>query len=173
MRIAIKRYVLGLVLVAAIAAFTFSTTTLAGGKGKNNCWMTGGGSVFDVNGSLIEYSGRTTHGFVVHCDPRNSDNLQINWKGNRFHMTDLNNAICDDDPALTPESPDAQFDTFIGMGTGRLNNARGATVWFKFTDDGQPGVGDFAHIIISDPGGDVVLDVEGYLTFGNHQAHSN
>ena len=170
---AIKHNVVRLLLMAAISALTFAVAAQPGGNGKNDCWMTGGGSVFDTNGSIIEYTGRTTHGFVVHCDPRNSDNLQINWEGNRFHLTDLNNAICDDDPALTPESPDAEFDTFIGMGTGRLNNERGATVWFKFTDDGQPGVGDFAHIIVSDPSGDVVLDVEGYLTFGNHQAHSN
>ncbi len=169
----IKHYGLRLLLLAAFSAVAFSAIAQAGGKGKNDCWMTGGGSIFDTNGSVIEYTGRTTHGFVVHCDPRNSDNLQINWEGNRFHMTELGNAICIDDPALTPESPVAEFDTFIGMGTGRLNRDQGATIWFKFTDDGQPGVGDFAHIIITDPSGEVVLDVEGYLTFGNHQAHSN
>ncbi len=162
----------GIRLLLTVSAAALSFTALAGPGGKNDCWMTGGGSIFDTNGGVIEYSGRTTHGFVVHCDPRNSDNLQINWEGNRFHLTDLGYAICTDDPALTPESPDAQFDTFMGMGTGRLNNERGATVWFLFTDDGQPGVGDSAHIIITSPGGDVVLDVEGFLTFGNHQAHS-
>jgi len=169
----IAHHVVRLLLMAAISALTFTVAAQPGGNGKNDCWMTGGGSIFNANGQVIEYTGRTTHGFVVHCDPRNSDNLQINWEGNRFHMTDLAFAFCTDDPALTPESPDAQFDTFEGVGTGRFNNQSGYNIMFTFTDDGQPGVGDFADILITAPDGEAVLDVQGYLTFGNHQAHSN
>ena len=139
---------------------------------RNSCWMTGGGSIYDVNGEVV-VEGRNTHGFVVHCTPRNSDNLQINWEGNRFHLTDLSSARCIDDPLISPESPDAEFDTFIGMGEGRLNNVSGYGIYFVFTDDGQPGVGDTARIIITDPDGVEVRDIEGPLTFGNHQAHSN
>ena len=73
----------------------------------------------------------------------------------------------------SPESPDAEFDTFIGMGEGRLNNVNGYGLYFKFTDDGQPGVGDTMHVVITDPAGEEIRNVEGYLTYGNHQAHSN
>ena len=149
-----------------------STVALTAVAGRSACWMTGGGSVFDVEGETI-VEGRNTHGFVVHCDPRNSDNLQINWAGNRFHLTELTSAMCPDDPLLSPESPEAQFDTFIGMGVGRLNNVNGYGIYFVFTDDGQPGVGDTAVIIITDPDGVEIRNVEGFLTFGNHQAHSN
>ncbi len=155
----------------ALLSVTLAATATAVAA-RNQCWMTGGGSVFDSNGETV-VEGRNTHGFVVHCDPRNSDNLQINWEGNRFHLTDLNSAVCIDDPALTPESPDAEFDTFIGMGEGRLNNVNGYGIYFMFTDDGQPGVGDTLHVVITDPAGEEVRNVEGYLTFGNHQAHSN
>ncbi len=65
----------------------------------------------------------------------------------------------------------AGFDTFTGTGTGRYNGVDGATVEFTFTDDGEPGVNDFAHIVVRDENGAVVLDVQGDLTFGNHQAH--
>lgn len=150
-------------------ALTAAATAVAA---RSTCWMTGGGSIFDTNGETI-VEGRNTHGFVVHCEPRNSDNLQINWYENRFHLTSLNSAMCIDDPNLTPESPDAEFDTFIGMGEGRLNNVNGYQIYFVFTDDGQPGVGDTALIIITDPDGNEIRNVEGPLTFGNHQAHSN
>ena len=159
--------------VGRIALLTIaSTLTVTALAGRSNCWMTGGGSIFDSAGETI-VEGRNTHGFVVHCDPRNSDNLQINWEGNRFHLTSLTGAMCIDDPLLTPETPDAQFDTFIGMGEGRLNNVNGYGIYFVFTDDGQPGVGDTALIIITDPNGVEVRNIEGSLTFGNHQAHSN
>lgn len=135
--------------------------------------MTGGGSIFDGIGGAVEYTGRTTHGFVVHCDPRNSDNLQINWEGNRFHLTDLTSAMCPDTDGITPNPPDAEFDTFVGIGTGKLNNRPGATIMFTFTDAGEPGVADEATIMIMDADDNTVLDISGPLTFGNHQAHSN
>jgi hypothetical protein len=139
--------------------------------GKNDCWMTGGGSIFDTN-SQVDYTGRTTHGMVLHCDARNPNNLQINWEGNSFHLTSLNSAMCPDDPAISPNPPDAQFDTIIGMGEGRFNGERGYQIMFTFTDAGEPGTADTATIVIQDPDGNDVLNISGYLTFGNHQAHS-
>ena len=110
---------------------------------------------------------------ILHCDTRNPNNLQINWEGNKFHLTSLDAAACPDTDGITPNPPDALFDTFIGMGTGKLNGEPGATVSFIFTDAGEPGIADTAQVTIFDPDGFQVLSIEGTLTFGNHQAHSN
>lgn len=127
--------------------------------------MTGGGSVFGTG------QDRVTHGFQLRCDENDPrQNLQVNFQGNRFHLLDLTSAECLD-TALDEGNPVAGFDTFVGEGTGRFNNVPGYTIEFTFTDDGEPGVDDTADIVIRDPGGDIVLDVEGELRFGNHQAH--
>jgi hypothetical protein len=126
--------------------------------------MTGGGSVFD--GDL-----RVTHGFQLRCDANDPrQNLEVNWEGNSFHLLDLTTADCQDTP-LDEENPVAGFDTFVGTGSGRYNNVDGATIELTFTDDGEPGRDDTARMVIRDVGGTVVLDVEGTLQFGNHQAH--
>ena len=127
--------------------------------------MTGGGSIFG------DSPFRVTHGFQLRCDAEDPrQNLEINWEGNRFHLLDLTSAECED-TELDERPPTAGFDTFIGTGTGRFNNVDGATVAFTFTDDGEPGVDDTAKIVVRDAAGNVVLDVEGKLEFGNHQAH--
>lgn len=159
-------------MVIVLVAATIATTAYAGKP--NDCWMTGGGSVFNTNGHEVLYAGRRTHGFVLHCDPRNSDNLQINWDGNRFHLTELVSAVCPNDPAIDPDPPGAYFDTFIGMGEGRYNGRRGFCAAWTFTDAGEPGIADTADIVITNcTTNEVMLQVSGPLTFGNHQAHSN
>lgn len=157
-----------LLFVAAGMATAFSASA---GK-PPDCWMTGGGSIFDTD-SIVEYTGRTTHGMILHCDARNPNKLEINWEGNRFHLTSLNAASCPDTAGITPNPPDAVFDTFNGFGEGRLNGESGATISFTFTDAGEPGTADTATIAIWDPDGWQVLSISGPLTFGNHQAHSN
>jgi hypothetical protein len=143
----------------------------AAGQGRNDCWMTGGGSIFDT--VEVTYTGRTTHGFELHCDRRNPNNLQINWDGNRFHLENLTAAVCTDDPDITPNPPGASFDTFTGFGTGRYNGNTGYCAAWTFTDAGEGGSGDWASIEIDNcGGGTTVLNVQGFLTFGNHQAHS-
>lgn len=133
--------------------------------------MTGGGSVFGTGRDRI------THGFQIRCDANDPrQNLEINWPSeegpqNTFHLLDLTSAVCSDDPGLDEENPVAGFDTFVGEGTGRHNGVDGATVEFTFTDNGEPGSTDTAHIVVRDDGGVVVLDVDGDLNFGNHQAH--
>lgn len=128
--------------------------------------MTGGGSVFQQGTGQ-----RFTHGFELHCDPSSGpNNLEINWGGNRFHMTSLDSATCSDDPNLDEGNPVAGFDTFEGSGTGRLNGVPGAMITFKFTDDGEPGKNaDLAEFTIDD-GGPLIV-VSGFLNRGNHQAH--
>lgn len=152
-------------MLVALAAYA--------GGGQRGCWMTGGGSIFDSDGVEVLYTGRTTHGFELNCEPRNSDNLQINWGGNRFHLMDVTYADCPDDPDIEPNPPDADFDTYIGVGLGRYNGERGYCAEWTFTDAGEPGVADTASIVITDCGGTLILSVSGPLTFGNHQAHSH
>jgi hypothetical protein len=130
--------------------------------------MTGGGSAFTSNGM------RVTHGFELNCDAgRRPNSLQVNWgKGNRFHLERLTSAVCSDDPAISPRRPAADFDTYAGAGTGRLNGRRGATAEWKFTDAGEPGRNrDYVQIVIKDAGSNTILTVSGTLKSGNHQAH--
>jgi hypothetical protein len=137
---------------------------------KSGCGrMTGGGSVFTVDNA------RVTRGFEIHCDLREPNNIEVNWPGgNNFHMNTLTSAQCTDDPLINQDPPpNTPFDTFTGDGTGKLNNLPGATIHFMFVDAGEPGKYDMALIIIRDAGGDVVLNVSGYLKNGNIQAHDD
>lgn len=164
----IKQSLSRLLLMAAAAVMAMTASAA-----RQDCWMTGGGSIFDTSGQQAAYEGRATHGFEIHCDLRNPNNLEINWAGNRFHMTNLLSAMCPDTPDMEPNPPAASFDTFIGTGTGRLNGEPGATVSFRFTDAGEPGVDDFAEIMIFDVNGNQVFYISGNVDSGNHQAHSN
>jgi trimeric autotransporter adhesin len=132
-----------------------------------NGFMTGGGSVFTMDGT------RVTHGFTLQCDSdAGPNNLQVNWgRGERFHLEELTSAICFEDPAIDASPPDAPFNTYMGEGTGRYNNVSGATATWYFTDAGEPGVDDVVRLLIEDAGGNVVLQVSGTLNRGNHQAH--
>jgi hypothetical protein len=143
------------------------------GAGKDNCWMTGGGSIFDVDYD----GGRVTHGFVLHCVPRNSDNLQIvdHATGQTFHLESITSAICMDDPAIDPNPPGAEFDTFVGEGTGRCKLPdRPCIARWTFKDSGETEgcPRDFAMIEVTEANGDPVFSVSGEVDCGNHQAHS-
>lgn len=129
--------------------------------------FTGGGSFFESNV-------RFTHGFELHCDAADlPNNLEVNWRSNRFHMTTLTSAWCFDDPSLDPVPPRAGFDTYVGTGVGRLNGVPGAMISFLLTDNGEPGTGDFASIAITPPGGGTPIVADNFLHKGNHQAHEN
>ncbi|HEY4646821.1 MAG TPA: hypothetical protein VIH25_11135 [Steroidobacteraceae bacterium] len=164
-----------LAALAVPAGLLVAAYALAGGR--SNCWMTGGGSIF-----AVQYGGeqRITHGFVLHCDPRNSDNLQVNDHGTGwgFHLGDLTSAICIDDPAIDPNPPDASFDTFVGEGTGICRNVGGesrlCTAQWTFTDGGERGgcIRDTAIVNVEDDDGNLLISVSGEVDCGNHQAHS-
>ncbi len=134
-------------------------------------WMTGGGFVD------TEKYGKVTHGFVIRCQTeRFGNNLEVNWEGNSFHMTNLTNVNCWNDPTIEPNPPSAQIDTIHGNGTGRYNGQDGATVHFMFTDAGEPGTNDrIKELTIRDASGKIVLEMWPYpgrtLDGGNHQAH--
>jgi len=129
--------------------------------------FTGGGSFF-----LGEI--RFTHGFELRCDasdPR--QNLEINWLGNQFHLTQLTSAVCT--WAADPKPPKADVNTYVGTGVGRLNQIPGALIEFTSTDAGEPGTKDTMTIKITPPAGHPLgttpIVVSNYLTKGNHQAH--
>jgi hypothetical protein len=130
--------------------------------------MTGGGSVFRVDGA------RVTRGFQIHCDLRDPNNLEVNWPGNRFHLLSLDSAVCTDSPAIDQTPPNSSpFDTFQGTGSGRLGREEGATIEFVFVDAGEPGTEDTASIKVWNPAGDLVLEVSGFMDRGNIQAHKD
>jgi len=129
--------------------------------------MTGGGGQIIIGDVFV------SRGLTIHCDILLSNNLEINWPGNKWHIDKpLDAATCIDDPAYNPVPPRAPFDTFIGLGTGKLNGVDGAVVMFTFIDNGEPGRTDMASIQIFDAGGTMVLDVPlSLLDRGNLQAH--
>ena len=131
--------------------------------------FTGGGNQIRVDGV------RVTRGLTIHCDLLLSNNLEVNWNGNSFHMTEhLETVECSDDPNIDQAPPAAPLDTLIGVGTGRYNNVDGFTIEFTLVDAGEPGRDDQAALLIyetADPA-NVVLEVPlQNLDGGNLQAH--
>lgn len=143
--------------------------------------MTGGGVIRlagYVDGELVEV--KFTHGFTLHCDIVLSNNLEINWGGNQWHIEkeSLENVFCIDDPAVAPEPPAAPFDTFISNAWGRLNGVWGSYIAFTLQDAGEPGgKNDKAGLAIWAVGADPSVDAPvvvvpfDYTVHGNIQAH--
>jgi len=131
--------------------------------------MTGGGSVFTEDGT------RVTHGLRLECDADlGPNNLQINWgRGERFHLEELTSAVCTLDEDINSGPRPASFNTHEGTGVGSYKNEAGATVEWKFTDAGEPGVDDYSWIKVTRAGGEVVLEVSGFVQNGNYQAHDS
>jgi len=118
---------------------------------------------------------RITGGLTIHCDLLLSNNLEVNWPDNRFHMTEhLTTVECSDDPNITQAPPNAPLDTLVGVGTGRYNGVPGYTIEFKLVDAGEPGRNDKAALRIFEAANpaNVVLNVPlQLLDTGNLQAH--
>jgi hypothetical protein len=106
--------------------------------------FTGGGNQVRVEearvtGGLSD-NGKVTRGLTIHCDRLLSNNLQVNWNGNSFHMTEhLVTVACTDDPAINQAPPPAPIDTLVGVGAGRYNGVDGYTIEFTLVDQGEPG----------------------------------
>ena len=151
-------------------------------------FMTGGGK-FNGNVNNAPPPNPTidtlVHGFILHCDPTQSpNNLEINWKDpstgaeHQFHLTDLQQAHCEMNTGLgTPNPPTANFNTWVGSGTGRLDGQDGASIYAIFTDQSQPagtqagGPGDWSTIVIRSADGTLVLNITDSLFGGAQQAH--
>jgi len=132
--------------------------------------FTGGGFQIRVGGA------RVTRGLTIHCDLLLSNNLEVNWGGDKFHMTEhLTTVSCTDDPDIIQAPPPAPLDTLVGVGTGRYNGDDGYTIEFTLVDGGEPGSGvDQAALLIYETADatNVVLNVPlQYLSGGNLQAH--
>lgn len=131
--------------------------------------FTGGGHQIRVDGV------RVTRGLTIHCDLLLSNNLEINWQGNQFHMTEhLTTVTCSDDPDIIQDPPPAPLDTLVGVGSGRYNGTDGYTVEFTLVDAGEPGRSDMMAMRVYETAnpGNVVLDVpQQLLDGGNLQAH--
>lgn len=131
--------------------------------------FTGGGSQIHV-GNV-----RVTRGLTIHCDLLLSNNLEVNWQGHQFHMTEhLVTVACSDDPNIIQAPPAAPLDTLVGIGTGRYDNVDGFTILFTLVDAGEPGTADKAALKIFETANpaNVVLDVPlQLLSGGNLQAH--
>jgi hypothetical protein len=140
--------------------------------------MTGGGVIRML--SDIGEKVKLTHGFTLHCDVALSNNLEINWAGNQWHIEKENlwDVLCVDEPGVDPEPPPAPFDTFIAKATGRLNGVWGSYIEFTLQDAGEPGgKNDKAGMTIWAPGvspgsGEPELYVPfDFTVSGNLQAH--
>lgn len=129
---------------------------------------TGGGTISWE--ATIPEGAHVTHGFQFHCDLRRPNRLEVNWTGGkRWHMMELLAAECVMNPNLPlPDPPEAPINEVFAIGEGRYNNARVHIAYFYFTDVGEPGLNDFAWIMITAPDGTVVLQAEGTLLKGNH-----
>jgi hypothetical protein len=132
--------------------------------------FTGGGHQVRVG------EARVTRGLTIHCDLLLSNNLEVNWRGNQFHMTEhLTTVSCTDDPDIVQFPPAAPLDTLVGVGTGRYNNAPGFTIEFTLVDAGEPGSGvDQMAILIYETANpaNVALNVPlQVISGGNLQAH--
>jgi len=143
--------------------------------------MTGGGSIFTINGDTPTKVGtRVTHGFELLCkNPTGANNrLEINWnvKGNKsdkFHLDRLTSVTCLDNPNINPGHPESNgFDTFVGTGTGSYNGVSGYLISFTLTDAGEPGKNDTAMYTVSKGSSPVLNIVAGRrLDNGNQQSH--
>ena len=68
-----------------------SAPCAASGTGR----FTGGGNQVRVGAA------RVSRGLTIHCDLLLSNNLEVNWGGNKFHMTEhLTTVACTDDPLI-------------------------------------------------------------------------
>ena len=122
------------------------------------------------SGSIIQGDLRVTHGFKLHCSvDQLPNNLQVNWGGNHFHLTQLTAVVSSDNTAIDPKPPRGGCDTYHGWGVGKYDGVDGYQAEWIFTDAGEPGRGDWAWIKITAPNGDTVMEVKGHLKSGNHQ----
>src|SRR5207237_1626212 len=90
--------------------------------------------------------------------------LEVNWTDSAgtshpSHPLSETYATCSDDPLITPNPPNASFDTDSGKGTGRYDGTLGASVDWKFKDAGEPGTLDSECIRVRDQNNVVVLYV--------------
>jgi hypothetical protein len=148
---------------SASTTVSVPSACVEGGTGR----FTGGGNTVQVDIAKI------TKGLTIHCDLLLSNNLEINWGANNFHLLEhLETIACLDSPDIDQRPPAAPLDTLIGRGTGKFNNVDGYAITFTLIDAGEPGRSDMMGFVITAPDGSVVINIPlQNLTGGNLQAH--
>ncbi len=139
--------------------------------------MTGGGNDPKVD-KIVRY------GFELHCGVAVlPNNLEVAFLYNdqevNFHMDTLLSITCSDDPSVTPNPPNADFDTMVGTGSGHLTGpgagctgTDSALIEFTLVDGGEGGGSpDFISFKIT-CGSTTVLETSGSPFGGNIQAHN-
>ncbi|WP_196137128.1 hypothetical protein [Aliikangiella sp. G2MR2-5] len=172
------------VSVTALAVDAWSNGT-EGGQSRSTsvtipdtCTNTSGTGRFTGGGHQIRVDAvRITRGFTLHCDLLLSNNLEINWKGNHFHMKEhMETVACTDDPDIIQAPPEAPVDTIVGVGQGHYNNEPGYTIEFTLVDAGEPGGDDQAAFKLYETANpaNVIMEVPlQSITGGNIQAHAD
>ena len=130
--------------------------------------MTGGG--VKATGDDDE---TVTLGLTLHCDILLSNNLEINWEENKWHLTKpITEATCSK-LDLDPTPPASPIDTFEGVAFGELNGVGNSRIEFRFQDAGEPGSDDTIELTIFEPGSSTVALHISFqkLSVGNFQMH--
>jgi hypothetical protein len=113
---------------------------------------------------------KVTHGFQLHCDSNSGpNNLEVNWLGFKFHLEQLENALCFDDGSVNepppksngnPNSRKPTLDVYYGEGFGRYEGQCGAYAQWVMDDNGEPGKADqIVSMVIWDSNKDLVLNI--------------
>ena len=155
-------------------------------------FMTGGGGYDEVDKKTlpedyVDPGSSLRFGEVFPCDLGDSPgpNLNVTWHDPRLvqqvKLDSQTRAFCRNDPFISPGRPAAEFDTYVGEGSGTMRNAAtGLRVpvqidWVSI-DRGEPGsppvIGvDYFEIRVRSAGLTVAQGI-GTLDHGNIQAHT-
>ena len=140
-----------------------------------------------LNEDFVDPGASVRGGGVQPCDIGDNPgpNLNVSFHNPRqvgqFKLDSLTRAHCRNDPFISPGNPFAEFDTFVGEGTGTWRDAAGirqsVTTTFVRIDRGEPGappvIGvDYFEIHIRNAAGIEIATAYGTLDHGNIQAHT-
>jgi hypothetical protein len=153
-------------------------------------FMTGGGGYDETDKKILNEDSVTPgsslrFGEVLPCDlgANPGPNLTVSWHDpqlvEQLRLDTLTRAFCRNDPDINPGRPKAEFDTYVGAGTGTLkvgSTTSPVTFTLISIDRGEPGAPpvtgvDFFQITVMS-GGNVVAQGVGTLDEGNIQAHT-
>jgi hypothetical protein len=157
-------------------------------------FLTGGGGYDETdkkiaNEDYVNPGSSLRFGEVLPCDlgQNPSPNLTVSWHTPKLlgqvKLDSLTRAFCRNDPFISPGRPLAEFDTYVGAGTGTYRDAAtgvrsGVTLAFISIDRGEPGAPpvtgvDFFQIEVRDATTHVLIaSGVGTLDEGNVQAHT-
>jgi hypothetical protein len=156
-------------------------------------FMTGGGGYDEIdkkilNEDYVNPGSSLRFGEVFPCDLGQNPgaNLVVSWHRPQLlgqaKLDTLTRAFCRNDRFINPGRPLAEFDTYVGEGTGTWRDGTtGArvpvTLEFISIDRGEPGsppvIGvDFFQIQVFGAGGVLLAQGVGTLDHGNIQAHT-